>query len=479
MLSQVTTWVMTLVLTFYMARALGPTSLGQLQLSASLWGILAVLVTFGMDVVLTKEVARHPEGIGDLIGTTLVLQVLLYAVALGLITVYVAAAGYPQDVVTIIFIIGISSLLYQFEAAFESVLKGLERMDYMSLGVVLGKVCYTAGVAALLFMGLGVKAVALIAIAAPLATIVVEWAALGRLRQIHLRFRREVAGWLLKAGIPFFVSGIFLVLYQNLDVVFISLFASAAVVGWYGAATRLVGTLLFVPSVLEQAIFPALARLHSVDSQELPILVRRVLNWLLAIGVPLGLGTLVISKPVVLLLYGAQFQPSGDVLTLMGIALIFMYVNILFGRVLIATDRQNWLTAILVVSVVATIALDFVFIPWCQNVLGNGAIGGALSFLVTESAQAVAGIYLMPKGLLTATDFKQAARIFLVGGLMVLAIWWLRDRPVAIQVIVGIAVYLPLALVLRVIPPNDLVLFGNLAGGVARRVRARLWSPVT
>ncbi len=84
MISQMITWGMTLALTVVMARYLGPTGLGQLRIADSIWIILMMLVGFGTDVLLTKEIARDPAGTGELFGTAIVMRCLLFVGVLGL-----------------------------------------------------------------------------------------------------------------------------------------------------------------------------------------------------------------------------------------------------------------------------------------------------------------------------------------------------------------------------------------------------------
>jgi O-antigen/teichoic acid export membrane protein len=175
----------------------------------------------------------------------------------------------------------------------------------------------------------------------------------------------------------------------------------------------------------------------------------------------------------VTLLYGSKFQPTGDILALMGVVLIFMSVNILLGKFLIATERQNWWTVTMALAVVATIPMDYVLIPWCQRTFGNGGLGGAITYLITEIAMTVVALRLMPKGLLVKADLWRAARVVLAGGLMAASVWLFRDLPLLVQIGVGIGVYVPTAALLRAVPMDELVLLSNMAGSFARQVRAR------
>ena len=61
MISQLVTWGLTIVLTIFLPRYLGAAALGQFHLANSLWAILAIAVTFGMEILLTKEIARDKK----------------------------------------------------------------------------------------------------------------------------------------------------------------------------------------------------------------------------------------------------------------------------------------------------------------------------------------------------------------------------------------------------------------------------------
>jgi hypothetical protein len=94
-------------------------------------------------------------------------------------------------------------------------------------------------------------------------------------------------------------------------------------------------------------------------------------------------------------------------------------------------------------------------VPWCQNAFGNGAIGGALSFLVTEAGMVVAGIVLIPRGVLGWKNAWVAARASLAGLIMFVAVMLVRDAFLAIPLIIGVVVYSGAILLMRVVPRED------------------------
>lgn len=471
MASQLVTWALTLALTIFLPRYLGAVNAGKLTIANSIWAIVAIVATFGMDTLLTKEIARDPAKAPRLFGTSIGLRVLLFVFGAVGVSAYLRAANYPIETVYVVIIGAFASLAWVLIGACQAVLQGLERMTPMAIATIVGKAVNTLVCITLLLMGYGVFVVATIAVVAALINLAIQLNALRRLGQLHFVFDFGAMREMLRAGVPYLMSGMFLIAYGQVDVIIISLLANEKTVGWYGAASQLFGTSFFIPTVFITAVFPALSRMYTSGADALPRLMRKSFDLLLIVAVPIGLGLVVIADPLVVLLFGNEFAPSGTLLALLGLVLIATYQNILIGQFLISTDRQNQWTIVMAVATLATIPLDYIFVPWCQTNFQNGAIGGALSFMLTEIGMLFAGLYYLPRGSLDRSNAWLAARATFAGMVMALAAWLVREQFILIPIFVGAVVYGALVLLLRVIAPEDINLLKHVAQGIANRAR--------
>src|SRR5262249_21709501 len=146
--------------------------------------------------------------------------------------------------------------------SYQAALQGLERMEYYSLSDVLSKAVTTIATIFLLLMGYGVVMVATIMILGGLIGWGVQHYAVRRFQPLRFHFKWPGAVWMLKAGFPYLLISGFLAIYTQIDVIILSLILDEKSIGWYGAASRLFGTLMFVPTVFITAIFPVLSRLY-------------------------------------------------------------------------------------------------------------------------------------------------------------------------------------------------------------------------
>lgn len=455
MASQLITWVLTLLLMLFLPRYLGPEAVGDLHFAGSLWAIVAITVTFGMDRYLIKEIARYPEKTSELFGTTVIVRTILYIFGFGGIALYLYLLGYPSETIQVVYVIGISQLIWQFIGASQETLQGLEQMQYMSIGNIVGKAVNTVISIVLLLLGYGVLTIAAVNVLSAAANLALQLYFLGQIQPIRLHFNLRGSFEMLKASSPYLMARLFLVLYQQVDIIIISLLVNQTTVGWYGVADQLFGTFLFIPTVFMTAVFPALSRMYASGDDSLPKLMSKSFDILLLLSVPIGLGLLVIANPLVVLLFGPEFAASGPVLTVLGIVLILTYQNILLGQFLVSTDRQNAWAVVMAVATFATIPLDLLIIPWAAEVWNNGAIGGAIVYVITELGMMIVGLRMLPEGALTRTNLWLAARVLLAGLGMVATTWLVRDMFIVIPIGVGAVTYIALGLLLQIVSKED------------------------
>lgn len=473
MMSQIITWGLSFLLTIFLPRYLGPAGIGQLQLAGSLWAIVAVIATLGTDKLVMKEIARAPDRLNELISTTLLLRTVLFVLAALGMAFYLRLVDYPTQTIWVIWIVGVGALIAQISGSYEAALKGLERMQYTSLATIISFAVGSLFQIVLVLKGYGVMPIAAAGMISTTACLAIQ----ARFLQKHFAFKPSVNHALIRsvfrASLPYFLVSIAMVVYHQVDIVILSLLADEATIGWYGTAIRLFGTLLFIPNVFVVALFPALSRAYAESQSGSNRLAQKSLNLLMLVGIPLGFGMAVIATPIVVLLYGPSFANSGPVLAILGLVLIMTYMDMLLGFLLISMDRQKTLAVVMLVMTLATIPLDLILVPWAMRTFANGALGGALSYVFTETGIVIAGFALLPKGTFNRENITVVAKLLTAGCVMAALTWVVRDAFLLIPILVGAVTYVGMILILRAIPKEDWDYFFKLGSLVFDRLRRR------
>ncbi|MEI6150617.1 MAG: oligosaccharide flippase family protein, partial [bacterium] len=253
--SQVITWVLSWFLLVLLPRYLGDSGFGKLFFAFSYCGIFSTLINLGVNMFLVREVAvLHPDpelppeenarrqaGLQALLSNVLTIKVALAA----LVFVLQAALIYclPYDTATrhTVLVIGLGSCLGAITVTLSGAFQGLESMLAPNLVQIAEKVIITGGCALLLWNGSGLRPICWVHTAAAGVSFALLLALLTRHVRFGFAWDRVLLRRIFLGGLPFLIWVIFGEIYLRIDVMMLSLMTSDAVVGWYGAATRLYG----------------------------------------------------------------------------------------------------------------------------------------------------------------------------------------------------------------------------------------------
>ena len=468
--AQLITGGLSLITMVLLPRYYGATGIGVYHLASSLWTITALLIGFGTDVVITREVARNKERVSELVSVGLLLRIAFHFVGYMSVVIFAHVAGYSSEIIQIVYIFGIANFLYQLGHILGAALYGLEQFKILALADIIVEVVVTAGIVGMIVAGQSIVMVAAVSILAGFSRTVFLFLMLRKQTVLQFIFKMPLVSWMLKEGASILTNRLLRNVYAQADVIIISLFVNETVVGWYSVADVAYGALLMIPNIISTALFPTLARLFTHEPDRLPSVARRSLNMVLLFSVPMGLGIFIVSRTVLMLIVGDEFVNSVPVMAGFGIVTIFTSVNIFLGQLLIAMNRQNKLSILLIIAIALTLPIDLLLIPWTQAVLGNGALGGVVSYLITEMVILIGCLVALPKGLFSRQNGAFALRVIIAGGVMVLLTWPLRNAFLFWPIIVGILVYLAAAFILKLITQEEM----NLARGVWRKGWQRL-----
>jgi O-antigen/teichoic acid export membrane protein len=468
--SQAATWALATVAHVLSARFLGPEAVGQLRFAFSLWLIAQVFITLGTSTYLTLEMARDVDRGASLVGPILLLRIAAFGVATAAIGVYALAVGADSETVLLLAVVGSTILLMTLADTYGAALIGLEQMAYPALAGVLSKAAYTVALVALLLAGGGVVGV---------AAMTTFNAALGLLllRHFYRRFGRASFAFpvsalpsIVRGSSGFLAAGAIVVVYLQIDTIVIATLVDEQTLGWYTTADLVAGSMLFVPTIMMATLFPVIGRLHSADEAAGADVVRRAFSALFPTGVAIGFGTIVVAEPICLLLFGEAYRESGAVLAVLGLMMPLIFATMMMATVAMATGRQRFWNTLMASAVVLTVVLDIILVPLMDRIAGNGAIGGAISYVITEALMLGFGMWKIVPITHSAASLARIGKSLLAGVAMVAAAWPLRDEILIVPALVGATVFAGAIVALGVLTDDERAMIRQLAGrmGIGR-----------
>jgi O-antigen/teichoic acid export membrane protein len=160
--------------------------------------------------------------------------------------------------------------------------------------------------------------------------------------------------------------------------------ASPTVIGWYGAAWNIAGTLIAPATILGTAMYPRLSAVAS-EAAEFKRTLNASFRQLLLLAVLGAVGTYLFADVAVGLIYSLpKFAPAVDNLRAFVPVLLLMYVDVFLATAILAAGKAGSLASAKVASVVLTTGLVFILVPVCQSRFGNGGLGVMFATAIGE-----------------------------------------------------------------------------------------------
>ncbi len=466
---QFSTWALTIIYTIYVPRRVGAYGWGELAIAGAWTTVGATMVALGMGTLMVRDMARDHRKAPDMIGVAIVTRLLLIVPCM--LIIVALAWGYPLHTQVVIYILSLGMVFQLLTGPFQAGFQAIEQMKFNSFSDVISKAIVALVSVGLVLVGRGIILISTVSAVASLFVLglnIIWWRRYGG--PIHLRLDFKLVRYLVVGGLPFWATGIFLTIYLYVDAIMLSYMTNETVVGWYSVPTRLFGTLLFIPVILSTAMFPALSRSFKRAPREMVKMARRSFNLLTCFSLPVAVGGMLLSRQLILMLYGQQFIPSIPIMVVLSATLVPTYLNILVNQFLVAADRQIAWTKVMAAVCVLNPLINLGLITFYQRTHGNGAFGAALALLATEALMTIAGVALLPRGVLGRSNVVSMIKSCAAAGLMALAMWFTRSYFIAVPIAAGALVYMVAGGALGAVPRQDFELLGAVGTKILRKM---------
>ncbi len=416
LVAQAITWVSSFILLIFLPRYLGSEDYGRLYLAMSLGMIIGIIIDFGGNYLIPKEVAKSKKITPHILVSYAGVRTILWFMCMGGVLLFSYIVEYSEAITLLIIIFGVSKLWEGGSKAIRSCFQGYEQMEYPSVGVIAEKVFVSAIAVAALLLGAGAIEVAIIMTIGAFINLLICVKFVPLIISRIPPFRFQTSYNLLKGSIPYFMWSIFAVIYYRIDAVMLSTMTNDAVVGWYGGAYRFFDIVMFLPAIFTTVVFPIFSKLWEEKGHDLSNTFQQTLKCIVMAGIPMGILFYFYSENLVSLFYGLEeYAPSVPVLQIFSIGIVLVYVDFMLGSAILATERQRAWAMVGFVAILLNIALNFWFIPYSQEAYGNGGIGAAVTTLATELFIMVAGLIMLPKSYFKQFNFLDLAKCLASG----------------------------------------------------------------
>jgi len=382
--------IIDMVFAMLMLRILGPADAGQYYLAVVVIGWVDIWINFGLNTLVTREVARERERANAYLANTVALRVGLWFTSLFLLLGFFGFRHLtrPLDVRTIwaIVLFAMGLLPSNISAGLSAVLNAYERMEVpAAIATFTTLLRVTLGALALI-LGAGYVGLAAVSIVVNLATLgALVYLVNKTLFKPRWTFDRDLAKRMLAEAWPLMINLLMATLFFKMAVLLVEwIIDEPRALGWYSTAYKYVDAVQLVPAYFTLAIFPLISRYAEDAHDSLRRAYFLAIKLLTVFAIPLALIISGLSSVLISILGGSQYLPqAARILSVMIWYVPIGFLNSVTQYVLIALNRQRFLMVAFAIGLTFNIVANVLLLSnWGYIAAAYVAIGSELALFI-------------------------------------------------------------------------------------------------
>ncbi len=388
------TWAIAIGIRILLPRQLGPAAFGWMNFADAFTATAFVLIAFGIDTQIRKEVPVHPEMATALFGGVVVLRAGLSLLVLAAMALILQVTRQPGVVWRLVFLFGLAQFVMSIGLTASAVLHARSVVGGLSMVNVASKLLWASGVLIGMATPYPLEAVAVALLVAETAKAAATYA-LAR-RDVGLRFHVDIpAAWRsVVIGVPFYLNTIAFTAYGRIDMTVLSFsIRDEQQLGWYGAAASLAGLSLLVTPLVGWVLMPLFVRASARGPEAMREAVARSMEVVVSIAVPTSLILILGADVWIRLIFGMAYAPAAHQLRVLAAMYVLTYVATVSACALNVTGKEWFVTRISLTGLLVNPFLCVLLVGVAKNhfgAWGGAGTGAALAMLGAEAVVVVA-----------------------------------------------------------------------------------------
>lgn len=426
---------LSLIIIGFVTRYLGQAGFGNYATILAFLYFFTVLSDLGLYSICVRDISRPEADESKIASNAFTIRVILGLLIFGLSPLIVNFFPYPVEVKLGVVIGAVGFWFLSNNAILISVFQKYLRMDRVAISEVSGRLVQFILVITFIRFNLGFLYIVLALVAGGFADLLLNFLFVQKYIRVSFSFDFPLWTKILKQSIPLGVASIITMIYFKLDTVMLSVIKSSVDVGIYSLAYKILESLIFFPAMLVGLIMPLLSRYAFSARKKFVEICQRTINTLLIFIVPLLIGTICLSKKIVIFIGGSDFTKSAGVLNILIIATGIIFLEVLFSNIIISLEQEKKLVYIYATGLLINLITNFIFIPQYSY------YGAAATTLLTELVVAVLMLLVLYKLLKVVFSFKSVFKNILAGIIMALVLCLLSGWNLFLLIIIAVGVY--------------------------------------
>jgi len=395
LLARIFQMVTSFILMAIIARHLDPELFGDYAFIRNFVPIFLVVIYFGIQQIIVRQIARDKVNAGAYLGTAVLLRSAIAVVMVLIIVLVVKILRLSPRMASAIYIMIFAEILLAYAMLFISVFRAFEKMEYEMATTFISYTILLLLVLAVVYFNMGFF---WLFVAIALANFVQLFLGfyLCYTKFVRPIFQIDFKLWkyLIKEAVFIGTSLCFISAAFRIDVLIIKALKGSTEVALFHAPHRLILNLMVFAFAFSSSLFPVFSRLAiSTTHDKLRFVYEKVFKFYLVFTLPVSLLGAVFADKIILIIFGEKFLPAVISLQILIWATSFLFINNLTGILLTSLNKQkyNLISAFLCFCI--NLILGLMLVP------GFGFVGASIATFISYFILCVTSFYFITREL--------------------------------------------------------------------------------
>lgn len=459
MISQIITSVLAFVWTILMAIYLGPSDYGIFGTAVSISSLFGVFASFGTFTYIVRAISTDFEHEDKYLNNTLGLKIFLSFFYLTLIFLVLMLLGWQRYVIGICLLFAFEYLIKTFHDVLFASFQAHEQMKYQAITNIIINVLTFIFILVVIFTNFGLIGISFAYILANVIALVYAiYAIRAHIIKPHLAFDFSFYKDLIKAGIPFALTGLFYTIYYSIDIVMITQFTTTYETGLYNSAYKLISVLTLFYTIYTAVVFPVMSKLFEGEKDLLNLSFVKSMKYLSLVTIPIAVFTMLYGYDIISI-YGADYIEAGGVIKILIWTVCFLFINGACTLILNASHKEYSVTKIYSIAALFNVVTNLFLIP------EYGVYGASFATVLSEILILILELYMIKKiGQLPDKHLIYDLLKICFASLVLGGVLWILNLNIWLAIPVSIIVYFAVILLIKTVDQQDKLIIKQIIG---------------
>lgn len=341
-INRLTQSITTFILIIYIARILGPSSLGQYTLAFNYYFLFMTLASQGFKIFFTRELSRRLDQTPIYFVNGGFLQLITSSFGYVILALVVFVLPYKPETSLICYIFGLAIIPFSLSNVTEAIFQAREKMYFISMSTAPIYILRVLIMILAMRSGYGLVPTCGIYVISECLIFIIQFLLILSSTQVKWIINWKFISKILRNSYAFLAIEGIAVLKSRMLVIILSIFTSEATVGLYGSILQLMQPFEIIAHSLVVAVFPSMTKAVQLGLEKQRLLAEQVIKILLSVALPIIIGLFFVGGEILVFVYGdPEFAQGALALSIVALCLSIASFTRPLGYLLVANGFEK------------------------------------------------------------------------------------------------------------------------------------------